>query len=142
MTEALASKTCTPCRGGVPPLTREEAEIFHVQAPEWQLPEEAHHIERSFNTLAKAPVDGDVRALLEELLHRVTDAGKSLPAERAQQMARDAEALTAEASSKQPRRQWYELSLKGLKEAAVAVGEVGKPILETVGKLLPLLVGL
>ena len=48
MTEALASKTCTPCRGGVPPLTREQAEIFHVQAPEWQLPEEAHHIERSF----------------------------------------------------------------------------------------------
>jgi hypothetical protein len=23
MTEALASKTCTPCRGGKPPLTRE-----------------------------------------------------------------------------------------------------------------------
>src|SRR4030095_14502333 len=48
MTEDLASKTCTPCRGGVPPLTREQAEIFHAQAPDWQLPEEAHHIERSF----------------------------------------------------------------------------------------------
>ena len=48
MTEALATKTCTPCRGGVPPLTREQAEILHAQAPEWQLPEEAHHIERSF----------------------------------------------------------------------------------------------
>ena len=48
MTEALASKTCTPCRGGVPPLTREQAELFHVQAPDWQLAEEAHRIERSF----------------------------------------------------------------------------------------------
>ena len=48
MTEALASKACTPCRGGVPPLTREQAEIFHTQAPDWQLLEEAHHIERSF----------------------------------------------------------------------------------------------
>jgi 4a-hydroxytetrahydrobiopterin dehydratase len=48
MTEALASKTCTPCRGGVPPLTREQAENFHAQAPDWQLPEDAHHIERSF----------------------------------------------------------------------------------------------
>src|SRR5262245_26909309 len=48
MTEALASRTCTPCRGGVPPLTREQAEIFHVQAPDWQLPDEANHIERSF----------------------------------------------------------------------------------------------
>jgi hypothetical protein len=28
MTETLAEKTCTPCRGGIPPLTREEAERF------------------------------------------------------------------------------------------------------------------
>src|SRR5215470_9929809 len=48
MTEALASKTCTPCRGGIPPLTREQAEFFHAQAPDWQLLEEAHRIERSF----------------------------------------------------------------------------------------------
>ena len=47
MTEALASKTCTPCRGGIPPLTRRGTELFHAQAPDWQLPEEAHRIERS-----------------------------------------------------------------------------------------------
>jgi 4a-hydroxytetrahydrobiopterin dehydratase len=48
MTETLAEKTCTPCRGGIPPLTREQAELFHAQAPDWQLLEEAHRIERSF----------------------------------------------------------------------------------------------
>jgi hypothetical protein len=48
MAEALASKTCTPCRGGIPPLTREQAELFHAQTPDWQLSEEAHNIERSF----------------------------------------------------------------------------------------------
>ena len=48
MTEALASKTCTPCRGGIPPLTREQAELFHAQVPDWQLADEAHRIERSF----------------------------------------------------------------------------------------------
>src|SRR5712675_1497323 len=48
MTEALARKTCTPCRGGIPPLTREQAELFHEQAPDWRLAEEAHRIERSF----------------------------------------------------------------------------------------------
>jgi 4a-hydroxytetrahydrobiopterin dehydratase len=42
MTEALVSKTCTPCRGGVPPLTREQAQLFHARAPDWQLSEEAH----------------------------------------------------------------------------------------------------
>ena len=48
MTEALASKTCTPCRGGIPPLTRGQAELFHAHAPDWQLADEAHRIERSF----------------------------------------------------------------------------------------------
>jgi len=48
MTETLVSKTCTPCRGGVPALTREQTQLFHPQAPDWQLQEEAHRIERSF----------------------------------------------------------------------------------------------
>lgn len=48
MTERLAEKTCTPCRGGVPALTREEAEVLHKQAPEWTLLDDAHRIERSF----------------------------------------------------------------------------------------------
>ena len=50
MTEALASKTCAPCRGGIPPLTREQAELFHAHAPDWQLADEAHRIERSFRS--------------------------------------------------------------------------------------------
>ena len=37
MTETLAEKTCTPCRGGVPPLARDEALRFQAQAPDWEL---------------------------------------------------------------------------------------------------------
>ena len=48
MTEALVSKTCTPCRGGIPPLTHEEAEPFQRQTPDWRLAEEARRIDRSF----------------------------------------------------------------------------------------------
>ena len=48
MTEALVSKTCTPCRGGIPPLTREEAELFQPQTSDWRLAEEGLRIERSF----------------------------------------------------------------------------------------------
>jgi 4a-hydroxytetrahydrobiopterin dehydratase len=48
MTAALVNKTCTPCRGGIPPLTREQAERLHAEALDWQLPEEARNIERSF----------------------------------------------------------------------------------------------
>src|SRR5262245_43738460 len=48
MTETLVEKACTPCRGGIPPLTREEAERLHSHAPQWQLLDDAHRIERSF----------------------------------------------------------------------------------------------
>ena len=48
MTEALAEKTCTPCRGGIPPLTRDEAQQLQAQAPNWELANDAHRIERTF----------------------------------------------------------------------------------------------
>jgi 4a-hydroxytetrahydrobiopterin dehydratase len=48
MDEALSERTCTPCRGGIPPLTSEEARGFQAQAPHWQLRDDAHRIERTF----------------------------------------------------------------------------------------------
>jgi 4a-hydroxytetrahydrobiopterin dehydratase len=48
MTSVLAEKTCTPCRGGTPPLTVEEAEAYRVQAPKWLLRDETTRIERTY----------------------------------------------------------------------------------------------
>jgi 4a-hydroxytetrahydrobiopterin dehydratase len=48
MTETLAEKKCTPCRGGVPPLTQAEAERFQSQTPNWELRDDGHRIERTF----------------------------------------------------------------------------------------------
>ena len=48
MTDTLAGKTCTPCKGGVPPLTSEEAERFHEQVPRWELRDVAKRIEQTF----------------------------------------------------------------------------------------------
>ena len=45
---SLSQKTCTPCRGGIPPLTSSEAEALLSQAPEWQLLENGTQIERRF----------------------------------------------------------------------------------------------
>jgi 4a-hydroxytetrahydrobiopterin dehydratase len=47
MTE-LAAKTCTPCRGGVPPLARDQAEGYLEQAEDWQLLDDGRRIERAF----------------------------------------------------------------------------------------------
>lgn len=49
MMEQLAEKTCTPCRGGVPPLSPEEAEAYRAQAPDWVLVDGATRIERRYS---------------------------------------------------------------------------------------------
>ena len=48
MADTLFGKTCTPCKGGIPPLTSLEAERLHAQVPEWDLRDEAKRIERTF----------------------------------------------------------------------------------------------
>jgi 4a-hydroxytetrahydrobiopterin dehydratase len=44
---SLASKTCVPCRGGVPPLKGGELESLHQQVPQWKVIND-HHITRAF----------------------------------------------------------------------------------------------
>jgi 4a-hydroxytetrahydrobiopterin dehydratase len=48
MATELAAKTCTPCRGGVPPLSPEQAERYRAEAPGWSLSDDATRIERRF----------------------------------------------------------------------------------------------
>ena len=48
MTDMLVARTCAPCRGGVPPLTSQEAERFHIHIPQWEIRDEARRIDRTF----------------------------------------------------------------------------------------------
>ncbi|HET6223723.1 MAG TPA: 4a-hydroxytetrahydrobiopterin dehydratase [Dongiaceae bacterium] len=48
MTENIAQKSCTPCRGGIPPLTLAEADRYLSQTPGWELLEEGHLVRRKF----------------------------------------------------------------------------------------------
>ncbi len=43
----LASKTCVPCRGGIPPLKGKELGDLSKQLPGWEVVKE-HHLTRSF----------------------------------------------------------------------------------------------
>ena len=47
-TSELASKTCVPCRGGVPPLKGEELRKFRQQLPGWEVISE-HHLHRAYS---------------------------------------------------------------------------------------------
>ncbi len=48
MSTTLADKTCTPCRGGIPPLTPEQASRYVSQAPQWKLLDDSRRIERTY----------------------------------------------------------------------------------------------
>jgi 4a-hydroxytetrahydrobiopterin dehydratase len=48
MVETLIETTCTPCKGGIPPLTKGEAQPLHAQVPQWQLSDDVRSIERTF----------------------------------------------------------------------------------------------
>jgi 4a-hydroxytetrahydrobiopterin dehydratase len=48
MVELLVGKSCTPCKGGIPPLTKGEAQSFQAQVAKWELSDEARRIERTF----------------------------------------------------------------------------------------------
>ena len=45
---ALDAKTCVPCRGGIPPLDRSQAEKLLAEAPGWTLGDGATRLTRRF----------------------------------------------------------------------------------------------
>ena len=47
--ENLKNKKCVPCEGGVPALTKTEAEKLLTQIPQWQLNSTATEITRTFD---------------------------------------------------------------------------------------------
>ena len=48
MAETLAQKICTPCRGGIPPLTPEEVAQYATQLQDWAVKDESRRIERTY----------------------------------------------------------------------------------------------
>ena len=44
----LCDRKCVPCRGGIPPLTREQIAPLAAQTPEWKLADDALSISRAF----------------------------------------------------------------------------------------------
>jgi 4a-hydroxytetrahydrobiopterin dehydratase len=77
MASVLAEKACTPCRGGMPPLSRDAAEHFHEHAPEWELADGATRIERTyrFNNFREAFAFVERAAALAEAESHHPDIG-------------------------------------------------------------------
>ena len=96
-------------------------------------------IQDSFNTIESSGAPQSVKDELKRLTTAVEQILPHVPAPKRSEVQQDLKALTEEAIKPQPRRQWYELSAKGLVEAAQACGAMAVPVIETVKKLLGLL---
>jgi 4a-hydroxytetrahydrobiopterin dehydratase len=44
----LAERRCVPCKGGIPPMPRPQAERYLAETPQWQLDPDATRIARRF----------------------------------------------------------------------------------------------
>lgn len=69
---SLTEKTCVPCRGGIPPLSENEAAVFATEVPDWSLTHGATRIVRKFkfdDFAAALSFVNEVGALAEEEGH-------------------------------------------------------------------------
>src|SRR5262249_52559137 len=102
----------------------------------------AGSIRDSFNRAKQVGGDKRARELLEQLASQVGAILGKLQPDDAQKAADALESLTKEAQRQKPRREWWELSLNGVKEAAESIKAIGAPVVDTVKLLLPLFTGL
>jgi len=84
----------------------------------------------------------DIAALLDQLTEAVEKMSLTLPEEVARQVRQDLLVLVGEARSNAARKEWWQLSADGLKKAATDIGEIGKPVIELVSKIMPLLIAI
>lgn len=85
---------------------------------------------------------GELGTLIQELTLTVEKMVKSLPKVEAERVSRDLETLISESKSETPNRKWWEVSVDGLSKAAKNLGEIGKPVLEILAKIAPILLSM
>ena len=81
----------------------------------------------------------ELREKLQELSEQIAELCKKLPADKQEQVAQDLKVLTDEATSKEPREQWYTLGANALIKTAGSVAEMAAPIAATVKAIVSLL---
>jgi hypothetical protein len=100
----------------------------------------AEKIKRSFNRAQSATSTSDeIKTLLQQLANEIAQLAASLSPEQAEEAADALDTLTREATRATPRRNWWDLSIEGVKEAVSAVGEAGKTTLGLLVQLVTLL---
>lgn len=100
----------------------------------------SNHVEDSLVSLQKSGVNEDILNLLRALYKQVNDISRRAPPRMTDPLQESTVELVAEMAKQAPQRKACENWVERLKKSAKDLGEIGTPILETAGKLLPLLV--
>ncbi|MDL9998325.1 hypothetical protein QTI24_06930 [Variovorax sp. J22P240] len=99
----------------------------------------AQNIQNSFNKVAGAEVNPKLKEELQSLAVQVANLAKQLPPDKAEEASDALATLSKEAVKKEPRKEWLDVSAKGLMEAAKAVAELAAPITIAVKAVLAIL---
>lgn len=99
----------------------------------------AKSIESSFNKVASSELTNELKDLLKELSIEIGKIIEHLPKDEAEDVVEDLETLIEKTTCEKPKRKWWSVSIDGLSKAAENLGKVGMPVLELIGKIVPLL---
>jgi hypothetical protein len=102
----------------------------------------AKSIENSFNKINLSETTDELKGLLKELSVVVSKMIEHLPEEEGEEVAEDFDTLVDKATCEKPKRKWWSVSIEGLSNAAKNLGEIGTPVLDLIGKIVPILTSL
>lgn len=86
-----------------------------------------------------ANISDETKTLLAQLAKAVEEMNKSISKEEAQQVTEDLNTIVEGVISKKHSRKWWHVSVDGLKRAATKLGALGKPVLELLAEIIPVL---
>lgn len=100
----------------------------------------ADWIQGSFKSVPTPAVCGELEELLRRLETAVGEMVGEMSKEQSQEAKDDLGKLVGETTSGKPRKKYWSVSVESLKQAAKDVGELGKPVLEILEIIVPLLI--
>ena len=99
-------------------------------------------IQDSYNKIASAKIESELKETLKLLTEAVAFMNKELPEDQSTEVADDLGKLVEEAIKPKPNKKWYSISIEGLIKAAENLDKVGEPVINLSRKVLSLLTGL
>ncbi|MCF0065682.1 hypothetical protein MUK70_11425 [Dyadobacter chenwenxiniae] len=89
--------------------------------------------------LGSANSPTELKELVIQLSERIAALSSDIDTKTAETLGKDVKALSEELASTTPRKSWFSMAIESIKNVVVPLGEIAKPVLETIAKLTPLL---